>query len=347
MILANYLNNVYKNKNKIVKYMYIMLKNKNFIISIIITILFTGTLIFYYYYKNSQYTIDVFIYKSSHYFKKENYLQAIRYYKKLIMMGVQTNKIYINTAISFIRMGYYKTATKYLLDMEKNLLPTCEMYYLLGFSYYSQMKIYKLSDYNIPIQYLEKSLNLDKRYKESYVLLGKIYEEINKFEEARKCYNNALLEKTDNYYEFYGLIANTYFKENKFNDATKYYNKAIKNNKNYISAYYNMAEIYIVQQNFDKAIEYLKKAIEIDPQYIYPYYKIGNLYFAQEKYETAIDWYLQALKREPKEAIVNYYTGIAYKKINMIKEAVKHLKLAAYCGNDDAVKELRTMSETF
>ena len=322
-----------------------MLKDKNFIISIIMTILFIVTLIFYYHYKNSHYTIDVFIHKSSHYFKTENYMQAIRYYKKLIMMGVKTNKIYTNTAISFIRMGYYKTATKYLLDMEKNLLPTSEKYYLLGFSYYSQMKVYKLSDYNIPIQYLEKSLDLDKRNKESYILLGKIYEEKNEFIEARKWYKNALLEKIDNS-KFYGLIANTYFKENRFKDATEYYNKAISNNKNYISAYYNMAEIYIVQQNFDKAIEYLKKVIEIDPQYIYPYSKIGNLYFAQENYETAIDWYLQALKIEPKEAIVNYYTGISYKKLNMLKKAVKHLKLAAYCGNDDAVKELRTMSET-
>lgn len=324
-----------------------MLKNKNFIISVIITILFILASVFYYYYKNSQYTIDAFILKSSHCFKNENYLQAIRYYKKLIMMGVKNNKIYTNIAISFIRMGYYKTATKYLLNMEKNLLPTGEMYYLLGYACYSQMKVYKLNDYTIPVRYLEKSLTLDKRNKESYRLLGKIYEEHNELEEARNWYRKALSEDIDNFCEFYGLIANTYFKENKFDKAIKYYEKAINSNKNYISAYCNMAEIYIIQKDFDKAIEYLKKAIEVNSAYIYPYHKIGNLYFIQEQYKIALDWYLQALKIEPKEAIVNYYAGITYKKLNMLKEAVKHLKLAAYCGSDDAVKELRTMLETF
>ena len=324
-----------------------MLKDKNFIASVIITILFIITSVFYYYYKNSQYTADILIHKSSYYFKKENYLQAVRYYKKLIMMNVKNNKIYTNIAISLIRMNYYKTAIKYLLTMEKILHPTYEMYYLLGYSYYSMIKVYKLSDYKIPIQFLEKSLALNKKNKSSYNLLGKIYEEHNEFEEARKWYRKALVENIDNSYEFYGLIASTYFKEQKFNEAIKYYERAINNNSNYIYAYCDMAEIYIAQKDFDNAIKYLKKAINIYPEYFYPYYKIGNLFFIQEEYKTAIDWYLKALNIEPNEAIVNYYIGITYKKLNMLKESIKYLKLAAYCGNDDAVKELRAMLEIF
>ena len=142
-----------------------MLKDKNFIISTAITILFIITSVFYYYYKNSQYTIDMLLFKSSYYFKNENYLQAVRYYKKLIMMNVKNNTIYTNIAISLIRMSYYKIAIKYLLTMEKTLHPTYEMYYLLGYSYYSMIKVYKLNDYKIPIQFLEKSLTLNKKNK--------------------------------------------------------------------------------------------------------------------------------------------------------------------------------------
>ena len=54
------------------------------------------------------------------------------------------------------------------------------MYYLLGYSYYSMIKVYKLNDYKIPIQFLEKSLTLNKKNKSSYNLLGKIYEEHNR-----------------------------------------------------------------------------------------------------------------------------------------------------------------------
>lgn len=325
-----------------------MLIKKNFIFSIFITFIFIILCVVYYQYQNQQYTIDGFIHKASHYFKKEDYFQALRYYKKLISMGVTDEKVYTNTAVSLIRLGYYQKAIEQLLKTEKEFSPSSEIYYLIAYSYYSKIKdIDKEKDFNFITEYLEKSIEADSRNRNSYILLGKIYEDFAMYEKARKWYRLALFEDMDNTSEFYGLIANTYFKENKFDEAMTYYIRALDNNKNYISAYYNIAEIYKTKQDFDKAEQYYKKAIDISPDYIYPYHQIGNLYFDKEEYDTAIDWYKKALELEPNDGTINYYIGIAYKKQKKLKDAIEHLKLAAYCGNDDAVKELRTLLVTF
>ncbi|MBR3628486.1 MAG: tetratricopeptide repeat protein [Elusimicrobia bacterium] len=306
--------------------------------------MFITSCVVYYKYQNQKYTIDGFIHKATHSFKSEDYFQALRYYKKLILMGVKNEKIYINTAISLIRLGYYQKAVEQLLKTEKEFSPSSEIYYLIAYSYY--LKNNK-KEFNLITKYLEKSIDADTRNRNSYILLGKIYEDTNMYENARKLYRKALFEDIDNISEFYGLIANTYFKENRFDEAMTYYNRALKSNKNYISTYYNIAEIYKSKKEFDKAEDIYKKAIQISPDYITPYYQIGNLYFNKQEYDIAIDWYKKALEIEPNEEFVNYYIGIAYKRQNKLKEAIEHLKLAAYCGNDDAVKELRELLVTF
>jgi len=325
-----------------------MFIRKNFIFSIITTLIFITLCMAYHNYQDNKFTKDGFIHKASHYFKSEDYFQALRYYKKLILMGVTDERIYINTAVSLIRLGYYQKAIEQLLKTEKIFSPSSEIYYLFAYSYYSKTAgITDKKDFDIIIEYLEKSIDADSRNKNAYILLGKIYEDVAMYEIARKWYRKALFEDMDNASEFYGLIANSYFKENRFDEAMTYYNRALESNKNYISAYYNIAEIYKSRNEFDKAEQFYKKAIEVTPDYIKPYYQIGNLYFNNKEYDSAIYWYKKALEIEPNEELVNYYIGISYKRQNKLKEAVDHLKLAAYCGNDDAVKELRELLVTF
>lgn len=325
-----------------------MFIKRNFIFSIFITIIFISLCIVYYIKQDKKYNIDGFMHKASHYFRNGNYIQAIKYYKKSILMGKIDEKSYTNIAISLLKLGYYQKAINHLLTIEKEMSPSSEIYYLLAYSHFLKIKESKnKNDFKIPILYLEKSIDADSRNKNSYILLGRIYEDTNIYENARSCYRKALFEDMDNSNEFYGLIANTYFKENKFKEAINYYNKALEKNKNYISSYYNIAEIYKKLKDFDKSKEYYEKAIEISRDYIYPYYQIGNLYFDKKEFDSAIDWYKKALEIEPNEELVNYYIGISYKEQNNLKLAIEHLKLAAYCGNDDAVKELRKLLVTF
>ncbi len=320
----------------------------NTITSLFITFVFIVSAMLYYVNKNNKYSEDAFVSKAAHYLKNENYLQAIRYYKKLVAMKSNDERNYINAAKSLIITGHYNHAIKQLLKMENVNLASCDMYYLLAYAHFLKTQnVDKNNDFSSTREYIKKSLNMDSRNKDAYKLLGTIYEQNLEFERARKWYRKALFEDIDNSYEFYGLIANTYFKEKRYPHAIKYYNRAIESNKNYISSYCNIAEIYTIEKDFDKAELYYQKAIDVAPEYMYPYYKIGNLYFFKQDYEHAITWYKKALKIEPQESITNYYIGISYKKLNMMKEATEHLKLSAYCGNDKAVIELRKMLGDF
>lgn len=317
-----------------------MLIKRNLIFSILITVFFIVLCVLYYNKQTEKYNIDGFIYKASHHFKNENYFQAIRYYKKLISMEAVDEKVYINLATILIRMGHYQKSIEILHDMEYNHLQSSEMYYLLAYSYFIQIKNENINDFKLPIKYLKRSIKLDSRNKDSYRLLGNIYEQKKQFEFARQYYKKASEEDIDNSCEFYDFIANTYLKQKKFDNALEYYNKALEGNKNDISAYYKIAEIYKEKGDFVTAEDFYKKAIQITPGYIYPYYQIGNLYFDKEDYETAIQWYKQALNIEPNDGKVNYYIGMAYKKSNDPNKAAEYLKISAYCGNDDALKEL-------
>lgn len=323
--------------------------NTNICVSIIITILFFAFCVFFYSVKTGEYSADAFENKADYFFYNDEPLNALKYYKKVISMGKTSNKNYINLAISAIKIENYKLAVKYLNTLSKNSPDLPECYYLLAYSSFYQLDKDKINEQNIKsiTDYLQRSIELNERYKPAYSLLGNIYEQLNQYEHARTWYRKALFSDIENAEEFYGFIANTYFKEFRFDDAIKYYKKAIEKNKNYISAYCSIAEIYTLQKEYDKAEKMYEQVIKKDKEYILPYYKIGYLYYLQEDYKEAIKWYEKALEINEDNESVNYYMGMCYKKLNDLSQALNYLKLAAYCGSDEAVEELRTMLELF
>lgn len=322
-------------------------KSKNFLISIIITLIFIIFCVVVYYTQINKYSVDAFESKADYLFYNEDYINAAKYYNKLLSMGKHSNKNSINLAISLIKIENYKYAIKHLDILLKTNTNLPEAYYLMALSIYKQLEKENLNEGNIKqiISYLEKSLELNDRYKISYLLIGEIYEKINLYEQARTYYKKALFSDIENSEEFYGFIAHTYFKEENFTDAIKYYKKAIEKNKNYISAYCCIADIYTIQEEYDKAKETYEQIINQDSDYILPYYKIGNLYYIQENYKEAIAWYKKALLINKDNELVNYYIGVCYKKMNNFLLASKYLKIAAYRGSDEAIEELRTIPE--
>ncbi|MEA5001632.1 MAG: tetratricopeptide repeat protein [Endomicrobiaceae bacterium] len=323
------------------------IKNLNYKISLAVTILFFLSSGIVYFVKNKHYSVDNFLNKANSYFINENFLQSARYYRKLISMGFVDENVYINISNSLIKLGDYKKAKDYLKEALNNH-PSSELYYLLGYTYYAKLQISFLhEDAEESIKYLQKSIEMDKKNKLSYRLIGQIYEQSKNFEYARIWYKKALIEHIENISEFYGFIAYTYFEESRWDEAIQYYKKAIDDNKNYISAYCSMGEIYRIKKDFVNAEQYYKQVISINPDYVLPYYKIGNIYYEQENYQEAVKWYQKGLEKEANNNMINYYIGMSYKKLNMVPEAVRYLKTAAYCGNDDAVEELRSMIKTF
>ena len=324
-------------------------RNINLFISIVITLFFICVCVAFYYIKTNQYSVDAFEHKADYFFYNEKYFSSAKYYKKVINMGKISNKNYINLAVSLIKLENYKTAIKYLNILLKTKTDIAETYYLLAYANYRQLFGQNMSEENIKhmISLLEKSIELNESYSSAYYLRGEIYERIGQYENARNWYTKALSSGIENTEIFYGLIAHSYFKENNFDAAIEYYEKAIQSNKNYISAYCNMADIYAMQKNYYEAEKIYLQVLETNRDYILPYYKIGNLYYLQEYYKEAITWYEKALVINKDNELVNYYMGMAYKKLNDLQLALKYLEIAAYCGSDDAVEELRKISENF
>lgn len=312
----------------------------NFKISVAVTLLFFILLPVVYFVKNKQYHKELFQFIADNNFSQGDYFESSKYYRKLIAMGAGNETVYTNMAISMVKLGYYDRGIEYLKKVLKSA-NTAQIYYSIGYAYFQKAQtINSIPVFNKALGYINESITLDKQSIDGYRMMGRIFERMQKFDRARIWYNKALSVIADKR-EFYNLIAYTYMQQNDLDNAAVFYKKGTENNDKNLQAYCALGEIYRQKSDFNLAMEYYKKAIDTDSGYIIPYYKIGQIYYDAKDYEEALLWYGRALLIDNNNNIVNYCIGTVYKDKGMKDKAVSYFKTAAYCGNDDAIKELR------
>ncbi len=151
---------------------------------------------------------------------------------------------------------------------------------------------------------------------------GNGYQNIEKYKEAIKNYNEAI--KIDSKYVFaYNNRGSAKEKLEKYEEAIKDYNIAVKLDPNCVFAYYNIGNAKRSLKQYEEAIKYYQMAIKITPNAAYIYNSIGNTKVDLECYEEAIKYYDKALEFNSKYAIAYYARGIVKEKLKKYKEALK------------------------
>ena len=129
----------------------------------------------------------------------------------------------------------------------------------------------------------------------AYFMMGRTYDEVEKFNDAIKCYSQAIESKPD-YALAYVNRGFSYLKKNLIKNARNDYEQAIKLKNNFVQAYDNLAFCFYIEGKYDDAISHCKKAIKIKPTYAPAYHTLGIILFEQNKFKDSFTYFLKYLQ---------------------------------------------------
>ena len=140
-----------------------------------------------------------------------------------------------------------------------------------------------------------------KKFPNNYFLhniSGAIFSSKKKYDEAIKCFQNAI--KINPYIpEGYYNLGNSLLEMGRYEKSIKYFQKAIKIKPNYIKAHLNLGNVYVKLNDFQNAIAFYEKIIEIDDRNLDAYHKLAILYCDICKIEESQKNFKKLLKLEP------------------------------------------------
>ncbi|MEE3717829.1 FkbM family methyltransferase [Tumidithrix elongata RA019] len=154
-------------------------------------------------------------------------------------------------------------------------------------------------------------------------LLGSIYAEIARTDEAIACYNQAL-KLNPNYAEVYFCLGNMELRQGNEDRAMAQYQKAIAIQPNFPKPYVNLAYILERRSQLESATIHLRQAIQIDPSFAEAYRNLGVLLRKLGRVEEAITEYQQALKIKPKDALAYANLADAFVALGRLDEAIPY-----------------------
>jgi tetratricopeptide (TPR) repeat protein len=119
---------------------------------------------------------------------------------------------------------------------------------------------------------------------------GKLFYDIEEYNESMKCYNKAI-EIDENCKEAWygkGLLLQMFDEDD--DDVIECYDRAIEIDENYKEAWYEKGNVYFNDSPRD-ALDCFKHATDIDVDYIEAWNSKGHIYFNLRQYSNALDCY--------------------------------------------------------
>lgn len=180
-----------------------------------------------------------------------------------------------------------------------------------------------------------KILNAHKTIMELYnqnpshieVLLykGKVFEELEKFQEAEESYNQILSINKDSPKAKLAL-ANLLIRQGKSEDGLNLLEDIKTKNPQDTDALIMLGETYLKLKKFDLATENLRHVIEVDNYNTYARYLLARAYIEKQEYEEALK-HLEVVKLQiSKIPELKYYFGRAYFGLKKYHEAITNLE---------------------
>jgi len=121
------------------------------------------------------------------------------------------------------------------------------------------------------------------------------------------------------------LLGNVFADNDKIEDAVFMYQKAIAKDKKYYRAYYNLGNYYLNKGMYDAAIEYYSKAMKINKENPYIYYNLGCAHLRKNNLIAARINFYKAIMYNSKIPEFHYNLAYVYKQLNKEKLARTYL----------------------
>ena len=156
--------------------------------------------------------------------------------------------------------------------------------------------------------------------------LARSYKQLYQYDSALKYYKEALA--LDPSAKSYYLLAKCYYAMGKKEYAIEIYDKAIEINPNYAEAYFNKG-VCLSNLNFKtEAIDMYNKAIELNPNFIDAYFQRGYCFYNLKKYQKAMVEMNKVLELDPNYYQAYYEKGFCFQKMKRYEEAIIEISKA-------------------
>ena len=210
--------------------------------------------------------------------------------------------------IAYFRDEHEKTLYWYRQyeQVAKNPITDYQFYYRRGYSYNA------LKRYDSAITALNRSLDLNDKYTNTWLELGFAYTRLKKADEAISNFNKAKELDPASHVPLNG-IAEVYrdvIKDRE--EAMNWYKKSLEVKPRESKACYGMGYCLNTQGKCTEAIPYLRTAIEQESTYTAAYVELGYALYKTGKYDEAITNLRQALTLNNANENARYYLTLVY-----------------------------------
>lgn len=193
--------------------------------------------------------------------------------------------------------------------------------HLLGTSYYLQGQLGK------SVECFKKVLSIDPKFTDSAISLSIIYNDIGRYDEAKKIYhvaNQSLQLKrrgTDDLLDRkFALkhieMGDLYFKYHRYDDALDDYSRAARLDPTHLEIRIKLAKVYAKKGFTTRAIQELQALCHERPDYVPGRVHLGLMYFSQGNIiDAQLEWE-RAREKDPANAEIQTY-------LDMVKQATE------------------------
>jgi len=219
---------------------------------------------------------------------------------------------------------------KEAFEFAQHSIPHCQQWFL----WFCMGRCVPQSEQSL--QCYTKALELNPNCSLAFYNQGLAFDEMQQFEDARRCYENALLhdpalcDAANNL----GTLHKDYFK--RYDEARKCYEQALQYNPSYIYALNNLGLLYDeVFGDPQKAFQLFSRCIEIAPTYALSYYNRANMFEKHRMKIPALRDYTRSLQLNDKHASSWNNRAVVHECLNMFTEAIHDYSMAIEVSASD------------
>ncbi|MGE3759024.1 MAG: tetratricopeptide repeat protein [Pseudobdellovibrionaceae bacterium] len=236
------------------------------------------------------------------------------------MMSSEESSEFLQTSREAFIAGQYQQAEPLLQQMILRGTRNPEVYQMLATIAYDRGQFSKA------IKTFRRALEIDPSYTDASVGLSIILNDLGKYEEGKKVFEDAQIAlerrkgKVDPLVEEklatkHEELADLYFQHNRYKEALEQLYKALRLSSRKTEVTLRIVECFVKLGQYDKAIKDLRLLIKDYPQFIPARLKLGTIYYSLNQVAEATEQWESILLRDPENT-----------------EAQKHLKMAQAAG---------------
>ncbi len=217
-------------------------------------------------------------------------------FKKILLITASTILAASMCLATRIQVSYWKDSVNlfnHAIDVtEHNII----MHNSMGYQYALGKQLDKATEH------LFKAMRIDPEFAPPYHLLGKIYLDQNRVDEAIEMFNKA---KELNYHpgsEIYAQLGICYFKKGKYDAAIENYEKALELKPDHHDAKSNLGIAIYTKGHRDKAIRLWHEVLEQMPSHVNSNFNLGIAMSEQKNYSAAIEYFEKTIEYDPEHS---------------------------------------------